>query len=260
MSDPDDDVSATATDADAGNTITPPVTPPQLSHPLLLLPPDTLVTAGIMCCAVPPGTNQVFFLLAKDSFVRRDQCTPQWSDMSGSAERSDTDVYETAAREFVEESIGVVQFECGVRGHDVQSVAQMLRDRRFLFCIHMKSMYGSRKNRYLRNRLTFVVQVPWQPELPETFAILRRQLCKMSCQWKTREEKEESLPVVRAEWMEKSCLSWWSLPRLYQLRCKGGHRGNNSSNKRYQPFRRSFLPTLTTVVEIINERQTMIHQ
>jgi len=68
--------------------------------------PGEVVSAGILCFAIPPTGEDIFFLLSKDN-ANRGHC---WSHLGGGRYNNET-IEETAAREFIEESLNVVDIE-----------------------------------------------------------------------------------------------------------------------------------------------------
>lgn len=125
------------------------------------------------------------------NFVRK--C---WCDFGGKMEEGESEE-DTAAREFFEESLGLVcTDQClegdgseihseggettALHGYDtVDRLAQALRENRFAFRVRMCLNHGANPDVPRRFNVTYVKQIPWNPQLPIDFAIMKDRLGRL---------------------------------------------------------------------------------
>ena len=98
-------------------------------------------------------------MLGKERFVSQWRGSHKWSGFEG-GRKSGESVEETAAREFIEESLGVLQLEVGVQP-TIDSVVQHIRRQRYVARI-LLGITNSKKlppgcNRY---HVTYIIQLP----------------------------------------------------------------------------------------------------
>ena len=117
-------------------------------------------TAGIVCYALK--NHRLQFLLGREQFVPGWVCSHQWSEPGGHAKKVDNnDNAQTAIREFLEESLGVLP-----EIQEVMTAQQYTAE----FSIH-------RQNRRKRGKTFFLVHVPdASADIRTTFHIRREQL------------------------------------------------------------------------------------
>jgi len=109
-------------------------------------------------------------LLGRERWIPQWRGSCRWSGFEGSRKSSE-DVVTLAVREFLEESLGVVDVvpDCDV-SHRFPILACRLRARLFWRRIVLKIEHDRRPERY---HCTYVVPVPWDPIVPERFHALR---------------------------------------------------------------------------------------
>jgi hypothetical protein len=128
-------------------------------------------------------------------------------------------------------------------------------------------------------RVCYVKRVPWQPNAPELFKQAQAPLKKLLEMEKTEIMHQEmvdywkNLPdwikyhpsvnvtyhangevedvCINQDWLEKSQMAWWSLPRLKAVLRNGGRFRKNT-------FRYGFLPALAVVMEKFTRLQAQI--
>jgi hypothetical protein len=123
-----------------------------------------VVAASVLCFAVCPAGN-VYFLLGKESAVHGlPSKADNWSDFGGRASRHDADYHDTAAREFAEESMGVLG--------DAETVARELRDDHYVCALSISMSSHTR-------HVCFVRQVAWAPEAPALFLRMRKMFLRI---------------------------------------------------------------------------------
>lgn len=154
----------------------------------------TLHFAGgaiVPVATLPCSSHTVIILGAEKQRSRLGRTFLLWDAMGGRAELQET-VEETAAREFLEESLGVVQLltVCNKPiASTVGAVALALAKKQYLARVDMRSssvVYT-----------TFFVRAAWDATVPARFAQLRHQLCALHAQHKQLRRLDE--PFVTDE-------------------------------------------------------------
>lgn len=108
-----------------------------------------------------PRQGLIYFLLAKERFHPSwPRGSNLWTDFGGSFQPGDGCPEDTAAREFLEETLGQVKYfdEDALPLTSYQNISDSLKTERYLLQFNKGS------------RITFVVQIPWDPEAPQRFA------------------------------------------------------------------------------------------
>jgi hypothetical protein len=178
----------------------------------LLFQPDLCTPpygAGVLCYAVPPGSNEVFFLLGKESSECRPFIRKCWCDFGGKIEEGETE-QEAASREFFEESMGLVCTEQCDDCFDsnlapihsafyIDQVTDALSDNGYAFRICMCLNHGASPEIPRRYQITYVKQIPWNPNLPEDFAALRNKLCTLDILCEKAKRAKEILQEIDEE-------------------------------------------------------------
>lgn len=147
-------------------------------------------SASILPIMLEPHLGTIYFLLAKEryhpSWLKGSNL---WTDFGGGYQEEDACPEDTAAREFLEETLGQVKFfesdELPRSTH--QDIAVSLQEERFLLQFH----HGS--------RITFVVQIPWDPAAPKRF---------LTC---LQDPDAEQWDLC---YLEKSMLGLFSIPQV----------------------------------------------
>lgn len=236
-----------------------------------------VLSAGVLCYACIEDTQDVYFLLGRERCSsERNSGSNRWSYFGGRVKPGETEM-ECASREFVEESLGLawldeagrmpsvtadVTHEALARGNYTFRVALDTRTDRPV----PASPHGASVQQL---RVCYVKRIPWQPELPEQFQCLRQQLegidvlsrdnmaaattkfatlpreVQIHPAFELRHDHHGTLVAVtvKAEYLEKQQVGWWSLHRLRSIIRNGG------SYKNKYCFRIGFLSTLAVIVE-----------
>lgn len=225
--------------------------------------------AGVVPVAVDPD-GVVHLLLGRERFLPHWKGSCRWSGFEGSR-KPDEALRDTAAREFAEESLGVV-LEC-------DALARALRERDYWIRIVLRIHHDRRAERY---HATYVVPVPWDPELPKRFLRTRLDLehvDRAAQEWRYAAERALVEPAAAAErerqharveraltahpgvrvrrdpgtgalasvelnrdHLEKDQVRWWSAEKLGRVLDGRGTLGPD----RFRPY---FLPVLQTLLQ-----------
>ena len=123
---------------------------------------------------IPVSTDErgdVRVLLGRERWIPQWKGSCRWSGFEGSR-KSNEDVVTSATREFMEESMGVVEIvpETSDRSHKSLLLAHRLRIKLFWRRIVLKIQSDRKPERY---HCTYVVPVPWDPMVSERFQTLR---------------------------------------------------------------------------------------
>jgi hypothetical protein len=218
------------------------------------------ISVGIICFSVEPKTQNIFLLLGKETcFKNLKSSRGVWCDLGGKPHALELP-HETAAREFVEESMGCVQmFPTSMQSEDMQTeVTKLLKNKQYAKKIQVVSKTYWKQNEMRRQdfiRMYYLKEIPWQPHIPQTFQVMRKHLLHIKntgktsgCPFSMRRHPALTLtfpcPSVSNNYLEKCALNWWSLDRLNEVLQKKGR-------YKSQLFRKSFLPVLKIVVHIL---------
>jgi hypothetical protein len=202
-----------------------------------------VVGASITCFCIDPAFNRVYFLLGKERHnYRWPAGSGKWSDFGGGVTGEETGAEETAAREFVEETLGVVKFSEGDTLPITSSsdITKQLKEGKYMF----KITQGTK----LRKFVLYVKQIPWDPQCIYRFSDMRARL--------TRPCRADETPVVhpaisgrssvKKEYLEKKILALFSIP---QLRYASSHDGLILFHSGYiEHCRKSFRESLDLVL------------
>lgn len=118
--------------------------------------------AGVMPCATAPD-GTLHFLLGRERFLPSWRGSCRWSAFEGTRNHHES-VVGTAAREFTEESLGVVLPRAAAE--------RALRERAYERRLVLRIVSGDR----LGYHCMYVQRVPWDPELPRRFERVRAAL------------------------------------------------------------------------------------
>jgi hypothetical protein len=202
-----------------------------------------VVGASILCFSIDPNFNRVYFLLGKERHnYRWPAGSGKWSDFGGGVTPGDQGAEHTAAREFVEETLGMVKFSdqdtLPITSPD--AICDQLKQGNYMF----KITQGTK----LRTFVMYVKQVPWDPECTYRFSDMRSKL--------TRPPDANAPPLthpaidgrmsVRKEYLEKKILAFFSFP---QLRYAVNHDGVIVFRNGYiEHCRASFMESLELIL------------
>lgn len=172
-----------------------------------------LAGASILCFMVDPTYRGVYFLLGKERHNSRwPSGSGKWSDFGGSVDAVGDSAEETAAREFVEETLAVVKYFDGdtIPRESHHDIATDLSKGNY----HMKLSQSDDKRRFV----VFVKQIPWDPVAVSRFSDFRAALTRPV-------ECGQGKPVfhhpacntsgyIPKQYLEKKSLGIWSLAQL----------------------------------------------
>ena len=205
-----------------------------------------LVGAGLLCYCVDPIYSCVYFLLGKERHnVRWPGGSNQWTDFGGRTASNDTGPEDTAAREFFEETLAVVQYfpDDPLPRTRWDDIASDLRDGHYT----MRLTQGNATRKFV----LFVKQIPWDPVVVTRFSTYRTTLMhhgEDDTTWHNHPAVHRSvtgIPILRREFMEKKVLGLWSVP---QLRRAVDHNGMMTRRSGcVEHCRRSFVKTLEII-------------
>lgn len=201
-------------------------------------PNGRIVGASLLCFAIDPLWSRLYFLLGKErKNVHWRAGSEKWSDFGGRAEQESPEAEETAAKEFVEETLAMVRyFEDDVLPRkQYADIAASLRNKNYAFQI--KVMFGDASNP--RHHVTFIKQLPWDPSAIARFDECRTMLLQPGPHFHTPKWRElvDENPCIIADqhWqvpykrkhkstignikindacLEKKNIGLWSIPQL----------------------------------------------
>lgn len=149
------------------------------------------VGASILCFSIEPHTCGVYFLLGKEKYNPLwPSSSKKWSDFGGTVHASDRCVEDTAAREFVEETMGVVPFGDVIIPEN--QISNALCRGEYL----CQLVIGTPPRQFA----VFVKQIPWDMSVVQHFSETRKHA---QC-------AHTHNPVC----FEKCRIGYWSVPHL----------------------------------------------
>ena len=228
------------------------------------------VSAGIFPYSYVPNSDQIYFLVGQEAYNSqwpRHSC--RWSDFGGKIEPDETETH-AAAREFLEESLGVIQLSEKKlppypSNETLEEIQTMLDQQVYTFRVLARIPHTNRPIW----RACYVKRIPWQPNIPRVFKKTREKLHFLHGLEKKGKTKElmnyyRSMPHwvhhhpaietqysstgvlssvhVRSSWLEKQQIRWWSLPQLYYV-------VQNKGRYKKSQFRMGFLLTLKHILQ-----------
>jgi len=189
---------------------------------------EHVIGASILPFSVDPWYHGIYFLLAKErSGTWRG--SNKWDDFGGKANDNE-DPCDVAAREFQEESCGVIRVyenePIPRKSHEL--VSDLLKNKGYMMHIDFKPNH---QDQFVYR--TYVKQVPWQPETFQKFGLLVNELVDL------KRGKDVSLVTynhpavynitegrskvkVKDAYLEKQQLGYWSIPQLRNALQKPG--------------------------------------
>lgn len=132
----------------------------------------SVIGAGILPFSIDPIFGKAYFLLGKEkTYYQWPKGSNKWSDFGGGVKVSDSCPEETAAREFLEESLGCVFLENEDELDTIltkeifekrkEFIKQRLLDNQYILKLEkIWSGFDYQKKVYI----IFVIQIPWDPE------------------------------------------------------------------------------------------------
>jgi hypothetical protein len=213
-----------------------------------------LIGAGVLPITFDPN-GELCFLLGREQHIVGWQGSDSWSAFEGGTKPSDIDVYHTAAREYIEESLAVLS-DCDCTKDTIQKVADALRAHKYLFRITMQLTPYKRISKNMRYHVTFVVKFPYQEELVDAFAAHRNRLLQMNMSLAPQACDAACVQAsyltasfaVNPDYLEKCMIKMWRLSQIQQYLDNGVSSVNEDS------FRPCFLRMARLVLRVLNER------
>ena len=186
---------------------------------------NNLMGASILPLMTDPIQGKLYFLLAKERFhASWPQGSNLWTDFGGKRDNQES-AEQIAAREFLEESLGLVQYKetDELPMTEPNAIVEALKKDDYLFKV--TSTFNE------TCFVTFVVYVPWDPLIPQRFS-------------KALQDPEAK--TWEQCYLEKSHLGLFSLPQAIQaLRSKGY----------LMPHERCSISLLNTLTIVLPELQ-----
>jgi hypothetical protein len=157
----------------------------------------------------------------------------------------------TASREFTEETMGCVRMGervvAATPNTCIQNVYHCLRTHDYLFRLNVRQppAYVDHTTAHI----VYVKQVPWQPDISNTFDLVRAQLLdivanptRLSTLVHPSITRTPYRTIVDQHYLEKQHVEWWSLDRLQDI-------VYNNGRYKSERFRKSFLPILQIIID-----------
>ena len=131
---------------------------------------DQIIGAGILPISVD-DRGDIRLLLGKERFISHWRGSLKWSGFEG-GRKTGEDVVRTAAREFIEESIGIVKINgCTPT---IDSVVKHVEAGKYVARIVLCIVHGDNHER--RYHVTYLIEVPYDTEYTDKF-LMRRRTC-----------------------------------------------------------------------------------
>lgn len=129
-----------------------------------------VIGAGILPVAIDEN-GKVWFLLGKERFINHWRGSLKWSGFEG-GRKSGEDVEVTAAREFIEESIGSISLQ--ESDPSISSVLENIKKRGYVARIVLCILHGETQDE--RYHVTYLMQMPFDTSCPEEFETRRKKI------------------------------------------------------------------------------------
>lgn len=195
------------------------------------VPIGKVIGASLLCYAVDPTWSLVYFLLGKERKILRWRAgSERWSDFGGST-GGNKSAEDTAAKEFLEETLAVVKYfdHDTVPRSQCDDIAASLKAGDYTF--KLVFTFPGSEHCASRSYVTFVKQIPWDPQAIVRFEECRDMLMNPnihfgSPRWlhlistnpgikQVRNPVDNVVSVqVKRDFLEKRFLRLWSIPQL----------------------------------------------
>ena len=142
-----------------------------------------VIKAGILPFAISPHRHQLAVLLGKIAPACWVRSKVLHTDFGGRAQHADASLFETAAREFLEETLGQVSLP-NCADMSVKGIANFLQGGNYFAKImttrrKKKKQAGDDACSVVHACVTFLVHIPFNPEIQKTYSEYRNRL--LSC-------------------------------------------------------------------------------
>lgn len=221
--------------------------------------PQLVVGASLLCFCMDPQWGHLYFLLGKErKNVRWSTGSERWSDFGGRSARTDSSPETTAAREFLEETLAMIQYFEGdtIPRTSYEDIADSLcrGEYTFRFTIDLGVVNGVR-----RCYITFVKQIPWDTKMVPRFNKCRMLIMNVamhygSVSWLELLSGHPAVSVprhpgvavqIRKPFLEKKSIGLWSIPQFqHALEFDGIMLSRNGHVERCRPAFTSFIEML----------------
>lgn len=196
---------------------------------------ERITGAGILPIAVDEYNN-IRFLLGKERFINQWIGSLKWSGFEGGRKMDET-IEQTASREFIEESMGVVPLGESGDCKTQDQICSLLRDRKFCIKLVLCIKNGVSNERHCRRyHVTYLVQTPYSSEYSTKFdmkrlELLRHQEMLSSLRHIKQTLIERQFPVDNNKWNAYEIDEIVGIRNLSETDCELEFRGNQTLNK-----------------------------
>ena len=131
-----------------------------------------MIGAAVLCFCVDPQWGRIYFLLGKERHhVKWPQGSDRWAYFGGRPNVKAEPPETTAAREFIEETLGMVKYfsDDTIPRKSHEDIASSLQKGEYMFQITLWMKSASISKSYV----TYVKQIPWDPYCVNRFAKAR---------------------------------------------------------------------------------------
>lgn len=136
--------------------------------------------AGIIPVSVSPD-GEYYLFLGRERFLPQWRGSCRWSGFEGSRKANET-LRTAALREFTEESLGVVF-------PNSEDLAALIDDKEYWLRVVLRITNDKRSERY---HTSYVLPIPWNPNLPERFLEMRTNIERID---RLSREMERAFPI-----------------------------------------------------------------
>ena len=187
------------------------------------------IGASLLCFSIDPYYSRVYFLLGQErKAVKWPGGSEKYSDFGGSCRNSAEQPEHTAAREFVEETMGMVKYfeNDTIPRTEYVDILESLKKGEYTFKITIG--FGTIDKH--KNYIIFMKQIPWDPRCTYRFETCRNMLLNPMLylntpKWNELIEKNKALKkitditgnvhfIVNKDFLEKKKLNYFSIPQL----------------------------------------------
>ena len=250
----------------------------------------TIAGSSLLVFSVDPQWGNIYFWLGRE---RKNTKWPQgsetWSDFGGRPAHEGEDAPTIAAREFWEETGGMLRYFQGDTAPrmGMEDIRESLRRKEYIFQITMWTEF-EKKRRYF---VTFVKQIPWSPEASYAFAenhsLLNRLRNQLQCCTNRKEVDEQCSKIqhpsitahitvggnthykINKDFLEKKAIRMWSIPQLrYAIdqQIRREHNGYKPIHtdcvdiQKVDRFRSCFIPMMVAVLRELPYYEPMCNE
>jgi len=138
---------------------------------------DQLKEQVVGCGIIPVSIDndgEFVVLLGQERYINHWRGSLKWSAFEG-GRKFDESVEFNAAREFIEESMGVLSFTDQMEKNTIEDIISYINQKKYFLRILLRIVHESNGGLQNRYQLTYVVHVPYQKQCPEKFSICRNE-------------------------------------------------------------------------------------